>query len=77
MTVWQRTLVVVVVVLLVWITGRAAIVVDYDGSKHGRSVQSRTAEYTPDQLPAHNQRIYTDRIGSGRISFIFFGNFAR
>lgn len=27
---------------------------DYGGSKHGRSVQSRTAEHTPDQLPAHN-----------------------
>lgn len=34
---------------------RLAIVVDYNGSKHGHSVQSRTAEGTLDRLPAHNQ----------------------
>lgn len=34
---------------------RLAIVLDYNGSKHGHGVQSRTAEGTLDRLPAHNQ----------------------
>lgn len=34
---------------------RLAIVLDYNGNKHGHGVQSRTAEGTLDRLPAHNQ----------------------